>query len=477
MPSTKICCPKQTDFLANQTLTNLPLPLPCPVVPDTIVLPDVVTPTTYFGISMALSADGTTLIVGAPLYMADVPPTAPPLTNVTALGAVFVFRKAKSVTRSCKLTVNQFKLQQVLFSPTLLANSGFGSKVAVTADGRRILVSEPNQTVDSLAFAGAVHVFDLIGCNRCFINTQTLVAQERDNSGAVVPGAIANDLFGFTCEISGDGRVAAISSMPDDDPRVSNVYLYAFIDRQCDVAAKPLSFATKLSFDPTKTLALSELTLTPSAFGYSLSLSYNGSTLLIGDPLAANDATVIGAGYVYKRVSCSLDWSLTQVIVDDPLLASQVGSDTFVTADGSQIFLYSALYSIIRLPFTLIYKLRKTGTYELEQSVSATIDQIPLPLFAAGPVVALPYLLVSNRGCLFANLYPGSNSSRGQISLYKRCSTSASFSDVDQNVMAPTPTANTFFGASAALSGDGLTLVGTLQTENVYVYGSSIEHC
>lgn len=473
MPQPITCCAAQTDFVLDQTLTNVPSPLPCPVVPDTVVLPSGATTNTLYGASMKFSADGRTLVVGAPKYAAT-----------SAVGAAFVYRKLKPDTRICvgKTDLNQFALQQILFNPSLELNNDFGSQVAISANGRRIVVTALNQTVATLVGAGSAYVFDLVDCSRCFTLTQTLTA-EKIQDGEIVPDTSAGARFGFALALSGDGQVAAITSLLSGEPDVGTVYLYSVEpSNTCLKQAKPLAFATKLAFDPAETLALTKKSYSSNDFGYSLSLSFDGSVLLIGDPYAENVTVPLtpvatGIAYLYKKVVCQRDWTLRQVFVEQPetFVESEIGADVAVSADGNQLFVFSSFSGTPETPFTIVLeRLKGKSVYSLQQFVIGSTSQTAQ---APSRNFRTSFIAINGKGCFLAIGFNTAVQSSGQVALYKRCSVRSLFGDVAQTLVEPGTPAQNQFGSSVAMSADGKTLSVASFVENVYVYESETVHC
>lgn len=377
MPQIKVCCPKQTDFSLDQTLTNVTVPLSCPVVPDTIELRPGVTTNSFYGVSIAISADGLTMVVGAPLYV--------PIEPSRAVGAVFIYRKRRSLL-PLKAESNQFKLQQILFSPDLVLRSYYGIQVALSANGRRLLVGAPSDNVETLLGAGSVYVYDLSGqCSSCYSLSKKLIAQRRNEDGVVVSDAIAGGYFGGSLALSGDGNVAMVASAlnePNETIYVEKVYFYAADPASaCNRFASTLEFAQVVEFDAVKSFELSKETITSFFFGYALSLSFNGSVAVIGAPksrLSPPSVTLpTGAAYVYKRLNCERNWLLTQVFLDrrGPAVQSAIGGDVFVTPDGKQLFSFSPDNQVSPY-FTAIYTLQSNGQYKLIEFVNALPSQI-----------------------------------------------------------------------------------------------------
>ena len=209
----------------------------------------------FFGFSVALSADGTTALVGA--------------YGVSSLsGAAYVFHvpgESSWATSS---------------APTAaLSNSGaasgdaFGSSVALSADGTTALVGAYG--VSSLS--GAAYVFHVPGEGSWATSSAPTAALS--NSGGV-----AGDNFGFSVALSADGTTALLGA-----PGVSSLRGAAYVFHVPGEG----SWAT--SSAPTATLTNSGGAST-SRFGYSVALSADGATSLTG---AYGVSSQRGAAYVF----------------------------------------------------------------------------------------------------------------------------------------------------------------------------------
>jgi hypothetical protein len=112
-------------------------------------------PNDYFGVSVALSADGNTLAVGAHLRTATPPATKPTDNSAHNSGAVYVFTRSDST----------WSQQAYVKASNTGANDRFGQSVALSGDGSTLAVGayfedgNSNLATDS----GAVYVFTLSG--------------------------------------------------------------------------------------------------------------------------------------------------------------------------------------------------------------------------------------------------------------------------------------------------------------------------
>jgi hypothetical protein len=215
---------------------------------------------TQFGASVALSSDGSTVLIGAP---------APDLGGP---GAAYVFVAAPyfGYFQQAKLTATH----DVRVPPL----DGFGTSVALSSDGTTALIGAPYNWVHTgeyLTDAGAAYAFVRNGTT--WSQQAELAAHDR---------AIQED-FGWSVALSGDGTTALIG----DPLKVVNY-----------PGAPLVVTGAAYVFVHSGTTWSQQTRLTPSdgvandRFGTSVALNSDGTTVLIGAP-AKNHAT--GAAYVF----------------------------------------------------------------------------------------------------------------------------------------------------------------------------------
>ncbi len=260
-----------------------------------------------FGKSIALSADGKTLVVGALNEDSNSTGVNGDDTNNDApnSGAVYVFTHSGS------------DWNQVAYIKANNANEGdrFGTDVAVNQDGTLLVVGAPNERSNSRVIngeqnnnasnAGAVYVFQLI--------------EETWQQQAYIKAkdAAADDLFGFTIALDNTGQTLAVGAIREDSSAVGvngdafntaanksgAVYVYV---REDDTWAE-------------QAFIKASNTSAGDNFGQALSLSGDGNTLAVAAVKEASSATGIDgeqsfddapvAGAVYVFVRTDTDWA------------------------------------------------------------------------------------------------------------------------------------------------------------------------
>ena len=279
-----------------------------------------------FGASIALSADGNTLAVGAPLEdSATTGIDSTPDETAPNAGAVYVYTRTAGVWS-----------QQAYVKPsastigTASAGDNFGVSVALSADGNTLAVGahlEDSGTIaapNELAVdAGAVYVFTRSG---------TVWSQQAYIKGS---NSLAGDNFGSSVALSGDGNTLAVGAPLEDTTAAEAGAVYVFTRTGSTWTEQALVKASN-----------------PGAgdnFGVSVALSSSdGNTLAVGASNEASSATGIngdqannnaaGAGAVYVLIRTGPTWTQQAYVK-----ASNTGSgDSFggsvaLSADGNAL--------------------------------------------------------------------------------------------------------------------------------------------
>lgn len=275
-----------------------------------------------FGSALAVSADGTTLAVGAPLEDSAATVidgnevndcTAPAPANCAGdSGAVFVY-----------IDDNGVWSRQAYVKP---ANTGigdrFGSALDLSADGSTLVVGAPFEDSDGSSAAndsapdsGAVYVFTRSG------------AAWTQQSYVKASNAGTGDQFGAALELAGDGSLLAAGA-PFEDSDATGVYQTLPLgaennDLAADSGAAYL-FVQGAGVWSQQAYVKASNTGAGDDFGQALALSGDGGTLFAGAPLEDSNASGIyptlphgaenndladGAGAAYAYVQSAGVWS------------------------------------------------------------------------------------------------------------------------------------------------------------------------
>jgi len=306
---------------------------------------------TVQGISVAMSQDGSTLLVGG--------------TGEGVTGAAWVFANAGGVwsQQGGKLTPNNA-------SPPPMGNSLFGTTVALSRDGSTALIGAPDDenggaNAGTPEFqAGAVWVFVRSG------NTWSQHARLLPGDATINPGE-GGSQFGASLALSGDGGTALIGGWADNH-FAGAVWIFSTTGTQIGAKlAPPVDAGTTPAFG--KAVAVSDdgstaliagtdrgevwayarsgntfvqqsSRLTPrdgsnptggGSFGSALALSQNGNTALIG---GSGDGNQNGAAWVFTRSGTT--WSqpgpkLTPSDETNAPTPGRFGTSVALSADGN----------------------------------------------------------------------------------------------------------------------------------------------
>jgi RHS repeat-associated protein len=241
-----------------------------------------------FGYSIALSADGGTALVGAPNVNGNV-------------GAAYIFGKPSGGWSSTSTAT------ATLGDPGNTVGDNFGRALALSADGNTALVGSPGFNSN----VAATYVF--IKPSGGWSSTSTATAVLRD------PANTAGNNFGDTLTLSADGQTALIRAK--DTSNVSLVYVFTANSNWRSTSAA--------------TATLSDPNYSPyDGFGLTLALSANGGTALIGTNPATNG---VGVAYIFSKPGAGwIDTNTPDATLSDP--ANTAGDDfgysVALSADG-----------------------------------------------------------------------------------------------------------------------------------------------
>ena len=255
------------------------------------------TATALFGLSVALSADGTTAFVGAPFNGNFFAPA----------GAVYVFHaSAEDAWHSASTP-----------AATLKATGGVivGFSVAVSSDGTTLLAGSPV----SHGGAGGAYVFH-VSSEGAWASTST------PNAALSKTGASSNEAAGQAVAISGDGTTALV----DDSGNSSGggAYLYHVVD------------ASDWASSSTPTAILSDSnSVKGDTLGIALALSADGTLAALGAPGTNDEA---GSVDVFHSLSAAA-WTTTSIPTATLTKAGGASGDVFgetvaVAPDGATVF-------------------------------------------------------------------------------------------------------------------------------------------
>ena len=240
-----------------------------------------------FGCSVSISSDGTTALIGA--YYDD--------DKGTDGGSAYIFKyNGTAWSQQAKLTASDGA-----------ASDYFGYSVSISSDGTTALIGAIHDD-DKGSNSGSAYVFKYNG---------TAWAQQAKLTAS--DGA-ASDLFGFSVSISSDGTTALIGAYLDDDKGANSGSAYVF------------------KYNGTSWTQQAKLTAPDGAasdgFGYSVSISSDGTTALIGAYYDDDKGTDGGSAYVFKYNGTA--WAQqAKLTASDGAAGDQFGRSVSISSDGT----------------------------------------------------------------------------------------------------------------------------------------------
>lgn len=280
-----------------------------------------------FGKSISLSADGNTLVVGAPgeaSAATGINNTSPGQSDNSAdgAGAVYIFTR----------TNDSWTQQAYIKASNAAASARFGWAISLSSDGSTLAVG-------SYAQDGAAYVYVRSG------STWTEQAILKASNHEI------NDYFGYDVSLSDDGNAIAVGAPGEDSAStgVNNVSP-GQADNSADYSGAAYVFNRSGSVWTQQAYVKASNTGAGDYYGYSVALNSDGSTLAVGAQLEASAATGIdsvspsqndnsapfaGAVYVYYKSSGS--WSQQAYIKSPVSGASRFGWDVALNDSGETL--------------------------------------------------------------------------------------------------------------------------------------------
>lgn len=211
-----------------------------------------------FGYSVALSADGTTALIGSP--------------SASSENAAYIYHVASESSWSSTVTP-----KATIYDGSGM-NDGFGDSVALSSTGTTALIGAPTGSSVPNVSAGEAYIFRAV--------SETSWASTATPAATLSNGVTQNDDFGYSVALSTTGTTALIGS------RYAGAYVFR--------VASPSHWASTSA--PTATLSSDA-----GSIGYSVALSGDGTTALVGAPLVYL-STAVGAAYIFQA-SAENVWS------------------------------------------------------------------------------------------------------------------------------------------------------------------------
>eukprot|EP01049_Picozoa_sp_SAG25_P004575 SAG25_NODE_291_length_10320_cov_2.259219_7_plen_1686_part_00 len=248
-----------------------------------------------FGSSVALSADGSMALVGAPGTV----------SNTSRVKSVFSFTRVAGAWKNSHLPPVSTRTQ-----------GRRGVVVALSADGGTALVGAPGD--DDKGFeAGAAYVYTRTPSANSGGNTEWKLVQKL----LAVDGSVQHR-FGYSVALSSDGATALVGAPGYDNTGVKSGAAYIFVNT-----------ASGGTWSHTDTLVAKE-SKSDDAFGMTVALSSDGMTALISVPNDDDHGTISGAAYIFIRVATSWE-ERAKLASADSAPIDVFGFSAALSADGS----------------------------------------------------------------------------------------------------------------------------------------------
>jgi hypothetical protein len=266
--------------------------------------------------------------------------------------------------------------------------------------------------------------------------------------------ARASERFGASVAISADGNTMAVTGSHGGATTATSTGSVSIFSR----SGNSWSFVTKVV--PSNDSDL-------DAFGQSIALSADGSTLAVGAPQEAsansnpadNSAPGAGAVYIFRRISNGWEQS-AYLKASTPQQAANFGASLAVSADASVIAIGAPYQATGLVTYGAAYVFTRGGANWIEQSALAAPVQMASAYFGIS-------LAINGSGSLVAvGAYGediGALDFAGRVHLYSRALNTWSFQN---SVSAATPSSGAQFGAAVALDSAGTTLAVSASTED-----------
>ena len=287
--------------------------------------------TGHAGNASAISADGSTLAVGAPHENSGAKGINGNQNDhsLYSSGAVYVFtRKGSAVTQQAYIKAA---------SPGETAN--FGSSVALSRDGNTLAVAayyessaakgiNGNQDDRSIPEAGAVYIFVR---NGSAWSQQAYIKASNTGNAAVGDAYAEGDQFGYAIALSADGNTLAVGAIGEDSNATGINGNQE--DNSANQAGAAYVFIRTGSTWSQQAYVKSTMTRPNVLFGYSIGISGNGDTLVVGEYDADR-----GKGALYALTRNGGTWThQARIQAENAEVQDSLGYSLALSEDGNTI--------------------------------------------------------------------------------------------------------------------------------------------
>ena len=370
----------------------------------------------YFGYSVSISGDGNTALVGAS--------TEDP-SGTTDAGSAYVFTRSSGTwTQQQKITASDAQV-----------SDNFGHSVSLSSDGNTALVGAYFEDPSGLSSAGAAYIFTR--SSGTWTQQQKIIASD----------AQGGDYFGYSVSLSSDGNTALIGAWREDTVNSDAGAAYVF--------TRSIGTWTQQQKIQASDAQASDY------FGYSVSLSSDGNTALVGANGEDTGAPNTGAAYVFTRSSGT--WTQQQkIIASDAQAYVEFGYSVSLSSDGNTALIGAYREGTGGTDAGAAYVFtRSSGTWTQQQKITASDAE-------AYDNFGYSVSLSSDGNMALVGAYfedPSGLSSAGSAYVFTRSSGTWT---QQQKITASDAQGGDYFGYSVSLSSDGNTaLVGAIGEDTV----------
>jgi hypothetical protein len=274
-------------------------------------------PNNNFGLSVALSNDGTYAIVGSPFI--DSPSSDS--------GAAYIFTRTGT---------NTWTQQQKLVPTDGVTSDWFGFSVDISDDGTYAIVGTPlEEDPGAGTNLGCAYIFTRSGSS--WTQQQKIVATDKTS----------DDWFGATIAISGDGNYAIVGAYYNDDGGTNSGSAYIFTRSGSTWTQQKKLVATDHS--------------TGDEFARSVAISRDGTYALVGSPYDDDGNYNNGSVYSFKRTGISWDNGI-KILPSDPWSGGNFGYSVDISPDGAYAIVGTPNYRATSTNQGAAHIFRRTGT-------------------------------------------------------------------------------------------------------------------
>ncbi len=194
----------------------------------------------------------------------------------------------------------------LLEASTPISGSTFGYTVSSSSDGATIITGAEAATIGSLSHCGMAYIYKWNSGTSSWGETKITSSDKA-----------AYDNFGRSVSISGNGQTALVGAYRKNNYNGA-AYIYKW---------------------NSGTSSWGETKITPSdggnnSFGQSVDISGNGENVIIGAWGNFNNSSCMGAAYIYKWNSGTSSWGETKITSSDRAIRDNFGYSVSISDDG-----------------------------------------------------------------------------------------------------------------------------------------------